>query len=171
MEKVLVANSLSDKGEKIVRFLRNLDFTVVGVDKFEEDNKNGASSFLKVNLRHPDSVKLVCTLTSPTVLVYPWIPVQDSLLYPDYSAIEFFNLVTIGVKRGIKKVILCLDMTLVIETPQQGMKILLDSMLTDFANKLEIECLVVTPQDNLLKEIKKFLKGGENESSYKSGSS
>lgn len=171
MEKILVANSLSNKGEKIVRFLRNLDFLVVGVDKWEEKEKNGASSFFRVNLKHPDSVKLVYTLTQPTTIVYPWIPIQDGLLYPDYSSIEFFNLVTIGVKRGVKKVILCLDINLTAETSVEMQQLLLHSMIYDFAAKLGIEFLVVTSNDNLLKSIKRFLKGGKNESDDKSRSS
>lgn len=166
MEKILVANSLSNKGEKIVRFLRNLDFLVVGVDKWEEDEKNGASSFFRVNLKHPDSVKLVYTLIQPTVIVYPWIPIKESLLYPDYSAIELFNLITIGVKRGVNKVILCLDVDNNVEkmgTVEDIQQLLLQVILRNFRKEFDFEYQIITSQDNLLKSIKKYLRGGEQQ--------
>ena len=74
-------------------------------------------------------------------------------------------------KRGVKKVILCLDINLTAETSVEMQQLLLHSMIYDFAAKLGIEFLVVTSNDNLLKSIKRFLKGGKNESDDKSRSS
>lgn len=168
MNRVLIANCLSEKGEKISKFLENQGINTVGVDKYEDKEKNSASSFFKLNLRHPDSVRLMLALTNPSTLIYPWEPVKDKFNYPDYSSIELFSLLSIGSNQGINSVILCIDSLPDCDCALDGAyadmnQLVLKALVNDFVREYKMKSLIITKKDNLLKVIKIFLKGGEQQ--------
>lgn len=164
MDKVLVVNSSGSKGEKIVRFLQNQGYFVFGVDRYEGKTENQPNKFLRIDIRHKESVKLLSLIFQPDILVFCWDGNKEHEFKEiDYSYIGFFNLLVHLVTNTTRQIILCVnEVSQNCVLPSQVTQQALCNLQSVFAQNYQIPASVISDQDNLLKSIKKLisLKGG-----------
>lgn len=164
---ILVANSLSSKGRKIVTFLKNNGRTVYGVDRFESPQDNPADKYFRLDLRHKESVTLLANICKPQVVIYCWDKPNeaDEFTTIDYAPIALNNLLVNLVSDLTDKVILCVEKDGYGNGyPSQATEAHLITLTEAFIRELKIGGRIITNEENLLKTIKQEIKleGGDD---------
>ena len=156
--KVLVIGFTTDKGQKVSEFLINRGAVV-----FVADNRvgqsvreiKGISRIFTLNPRHRDSMWLMLEMSKPDVLIY--CASNGNTLYGDYSV--FLNALLVAAKAGVSKIVLIInkeikDMPITIAEVET---IAMRHTIRIVAGEKVFEWMVVYPQENLLKQVKRFL--------------
>ena len=160
-DSILVTGAMGFQGSKIVQFLRSRDYSVIGVDKYLDEAKNHATQFFKLDLKHRDSVRLLTEICKPIVVIYCPDEQHFEDEFVDFSNLTFINLMMNVDKTILKGLGVCLN-SLVVNPLEMTT---LDSLytfntlfITDyFAKKYKLEKMLITKNDNLLKDIKRLV--------------
>lgn len=158
-EKILVLGASGNKGKKVAEFLKNRGFLVFGADKIadEEDVKN-VGRFFRLNLRHKDSLWLMFSVVKPEVLIYVAISPQEE----NYST--FLVVISKATEFKVKKIALILknftdsDSWGINNLYELSQKAMIEA-LKIISRQYKIDYKIINENDNLLKELKKFLQG------------
>lgn len=156
--KALVIGFNTEKGQLISNFLVNRGVVVsVADNKPEQQEKEiqGIDTVFNLNPKHRDSLWLMFAMAKPEALIY-------CEKKEDYIA--FRNAILIAVKNKISKIVLVIneeikELHTLSQLEAQTMINALDIVTKDTST----EWCVVRPNDNLLKEIKRFLLGDREE--------
>lgn len=164
---VLVTNSLSAKGRKIVTYLKNNGKTVYGVDRYESPDDNPADRYFKLDLRHKESVTLLANICKPNVVIFCWDKPdeKDEFTTIDYAPIALNNILINLVTDLTDKVILCVEKDGYGNCyPSQATEAHLITLTEAFTREYKIGGRIITNEENLLKTIKQEIKleGGED---------
>ena len=156
--EILVTGAMSFQGSKIIQFLRSRDYNVIGVDKYINEDRNHATRFFKLDLKHRDSVRLLVDICKPTIVIYCYENTEQEE-FVDFNAITFANLMINIDKDTLKEIVLCID-TLP-EDPMISMKNIYKQNLLNlqhyFSHKYDINVTTILEEDNLLKCVKKVI--------------
>lgn len=156
---ILIAGVCTPRGIKVAKFLTRKGYNVYGVDR-HQPVENLVKKFFRMDMRHQDNMELIMTIVKPTTLIF----CPEAVSNTNNSYISFSGVLMSALKNGVRRVALCLDNlpdkpTNPEEISQNAMYQLLDV----FKDEYQLETCVVTDKENLLKEIKEFVKieGGE----------
>lgn len=154
-KNILLTGCFAYQGKIIAKFLQNKGFLVYGVGRYMPKDLS-VSRFFKVDTRHEGSMQLVMGIASPSSVIFCHEPVVNiDYSYPAYSGLLFFIDDT-----RVKKLILCIDD--IYETPKnpnEASQLALYWLTQVYKDTHNVDVLVVTKRNNLLKEIKRFLMG------------
>lgn len=163
--KVLIAGLASEKGFKLSQFLTNKGVEICGIDNRpgvgmgKTEYKEG---IFNLNPRHRDSMWLMLEMMNPDVVIY--CATYGEGQHGDY--VPFLNILLSGIKKRIAKFVLVINENLPINTPMtlRGVETFaMVSAIRVMADEHKFEYIVINDQDNLLKEVKKFLLKEEGE--------
>lgn len=155
---ILIAGCSTKRGIKITKFLKNKGYTLFGVDR-NTMAEPLVSRFFRMDMRHKDNMGLIMTIAKPTTLIF----CPDIVGIVDYNYTAFAGVLNAGTDAGVKKIVLCLDdIYAQPKNPNEISQTSMNSLLSYSKIKHNLETLVITNKSNLLKEIKEFVKDGDN---------
>ena len=162
---VVIAGCSSNKGTKLAKFLTNKGFTVYGVDRFSNNSIEGFARFFRIDLRHKDSMGLVMAIGKPNTVIFcgETAHINNSFEVLDQSYCAYLNFLISVIIQGVKKIVLCIEDVYAQPTsPFEVSQNALSEVTWLFKKKYNLEILIITKKQNLLREVKDFiLKGGE----------
>ncbi len=156
--KALIVGFNTEKGQLISNFLVNRGVIVSVADNRPEQQVKeiqGIETVFNLNPKHRDSLWLMFAMAKPDTLIY-------CEKKEDYIA--FRNAILIAVKNKVSKIVLVIneeikELHTLSQLETQTMISALDIVTKDTST----ERCIVRPNDNLLKEIKRFLMGERGE--------
>lgn len=162
---VVIAGCSSNRGTKLAKFLTDRGFTVYGVDRFSNDSIEGFARFFRIDLRHKDSMRLVMSIGQPDTAIFcgETAHINNSFEVLDQSYPAYLNFLINVVMQKVKRIVLCIE-TIYIKpvTPFEVSQNALSQLTGVFSKQYNLESIIITNKENLLREIKDFiLKGGE----------
>lgn len=157
-KRVLVAGASGRRGRKVKDFLSSRGALVYGADRFvRKDDIKGSTRFFRLNLGHRDSVGLMFRIVRADALAYCAVTRQNRDNFSTY-----LNTLLLALKHGVRQVFLVLNGD-VKEKPKDIYEVteLAMALVTKvYSKNSNFSYKIIGPGDNLLKEVKKFLKSG-----------
>ena len=118
--KILVTGTAGFMGSHLAEYLANQGHEVVGLDNMSigsRDNIPKNITFVQADMRHPESMDLLCTMHEPELIFHLacWAHEGLSQFMPkhitenNYNA--FLNLIVPAIKHGMKRIVVCSSMS------------------------------------------------------------
>ena len=165
---ILIVGSLSLKGYKITKFLRNKGYSVIGTDRKKNGGRNKANKFMRIDLRNQNNIALLLKLYSPSTIIYctEEMKDEDQFSVVDYNPLVLQNLLIQMSQNNISEIAVCVEnQPDKLNTPKDLGEFNLRMLTALFSQKYNWHSKIIDKRDNLLKEIKEFVsqQGTKNE--------
>ena len=160
---ILIVGSLSLKGYKITKFLRNNGYTIIGTDRRKNGGRNQANKFMRVDLRNQNNVALLLKLYTPSTIIYCMEEMKDEEQFNvvDYNPVVLQNLLIQMAQNNISEIAVCVEnQSDKLDTPKELGEFNLRMLTALFSQKYNWHSKILDKKDNLLRGIKEFVKGG-----------
>lgn len=152
-KNILIVGFINKKAKKIADFLKRKAFSVYAMDRIVPFELK-VEQFYRIDPRYKDNIKLVIGMTQPEVIIF----CPEEVVAVDYSYPTSLALFPTLLESNVKKLVVCLDD--IVREPKTVNEVsqLAIYCLTDiYTNNFQLDTMVVTNKDNLLKKVKRFV--------------
>lgn len=156
--RILVAGAMGRRGRKVLEFLKSRNYHVASADKLAEENIEGVP-FFKMNLKHRDSLWLTFSVFKPNTLIYCAVSKNTIENYD-----TFLNVLLTALKFGVKEVVVVVDKIYgekEVGSPYDIDQLAIALLVKVLARQYKLRYTLIDQSQNLLKEVKLFLKDHE----------